>query len=559
MRKTALLVLMLLPILALAWTAWAHDIWEPTAGRTGAVGWSRLERAGREHYRAEMCWQCHANFIRPIDDERRQWGPVPSAAGTLVGPDLRGGIRFGADLTKPPSWRSEDWLYAKLYDPRLVEPRGVMPGSPHLFRPAPYQARTEVPALIATFDTNGDGRVSFVTDATAAWQQDGMSVARMSELDVAGLRAPPRGKLQSKSGEELWYDAEGKRAYEDVWQPGEEQGDGILSLRDIRPEPLPGTKAIVAYLMRVQEPVDLRAPELPHGEWIDGRGPDPQIGRRIYDLECAQCHGAQGRGDGPAGLFLDTPPTDLARGRLKYPGYASFLHGMPAAGMPGRPHARANDWTDIQVFLRGLRPSPPVVAQPSDAESALPPPSGAPAMELASKTDQAGYMKHVLRGKAVYVTLGCAGCHGTEGRGDGADAIAQFSDGRRIRARDFKPRNATDQPRRRLRGGARPEDIHRTIMNGLDTTGMPGAGKVFRTQEGNDGVLQVPLKDERLFEVAGVVASNASGVYEEILTKLTRKGFGDDWALVLYVLHLARTESEVAAGKMAWPRIEVAK
>jgi mono/diheme cytochrome c family protein len=35
-------------------------------------------------------------------------------------------------------------------------------------------------------------------------------------------------------------------------------------------------------------------------------------GRRLYQENCAACHGAAGRGDGPAGVNLDPPPADLA-------------------------------------------------------------------------------------------------------------------------------------------------------------------------------------------------------------------------------------------------------
>lgn len=36
-------------------------------------------------------------------------------------------------------------------------------------------------------------------------------------------------------------------------------------------------------------------------------------GERVYEKNCASCHGASGRGDGPAGENLDPRPTDIAR------------------------------------------------------------------------------------------------------------------------------------------------------------------------------------------------------------------------------------------------------
>jgi mono/diheme cytochrome c family protein len=38
-------------------------------------------------------------------------------------------------------------------------------------------------------------------------------------------------------------------------------------------------------------------------------GADP--GRQEYESACASCHGVSGRGDGPVGVFLIKPPSDL--------------------------------------------------------------------------------------------------------------------------------------------------------------------------------------------------------------------------------------------------------
>jgi mono/diheme cytochrome c family protein len=34
-------------------------------------------------------------------------------------------------------------------------------------------------------------------------------------------------------------------------------------------------------------------------------------GRALYGKECASCHGPQGKGDGPDGLYFTTPPSNL--------------------------------------------------------------------------------------------------------------------------------------------------------------------------------------------------------------------------------------------------------
>lgn len=39
----------------------------------------------------------------------------------------------------------------------------------------------------------------------------------------------------------------------------------------------------------------------------------PAAGKEMYIAYCGACHGAQGRGDGPAAAALKTPPTDLTQ------------------------------------------------------------------------------------------------------------------------------------------------------------------------------------------------------------------------------------------------------
>jgi len=45
---------------------------------------------------------------------------------------------------------------------------------------------------------------------------------------------------------------------------------------------------------------------------------DMELGKEIYQSQCEPCHGAQGKGDGPAARFLETTPRDLTSGRWLY-------------------------------------------------------------------------------------------------------------------------------------------------------------------------------------------------------------------------------------------------
>lgn len=65
----------------------------------------------------------------------------------------------------------------------------------------------------------------------------------------------------------------------------------------------------------------------------------PVDGRALFTTHCAMCHGASGKGDGPAGAALDPAPRDLTRRPYKNgcgPGAIArtVREGIPQSGMP---------------------------------------------------------------------------------------------------------------------------------------------------------------------------------------------------------------------------------
>ncbi len=55
---------------------------------------------------------------------------------------------------------------------------------------------------------------------------------------------------------------------------------------------------------------------------------NPTSGKEMYMAYCASCHGADGKGDGPAAPALKTPPTDLAQIAAKNGGNFPDAHIM---------------------------------------------------------------------------------------------------------------------------------------------------------------------------------------------------------------------------------------
>jgi cytochrome c oxidase cbb3-type subunit 2 len=187
-------------------------------------------------------------------------------------------------------------------------------------------------------------------------------------------------------------------------------------------------------------------------------------GKTIYDVRCADCHGATGKGDGPASSLLRVRPRDLTSGRFKLRTTESGalptdddLHKTIRSGMHG---SSMPDWepflTDAQV--RAVASQIKTFSPRFAAETAQPIAVGDP--PVASPDS-------ISRGKSVYERLRCAACHGTDG--EGLEAIStELKD-------DWGfPTSATrlTEPWT-FRGGATARDVFLRFRTGMNGTPMP--------------------------------------------------------------------------------------
>lgn len=87
-----------------------------------------------------------------------------------------------------------------------------------------------------------------------------------------------------------------------------------------------------------------------------------QRGRTLFEQNCAACHGAQGRGDGPAGKSLNPPPASLiglGRMGMATDGYLDWTiseGGVPiqTAMPPFKGALKQDDIWALILFLRTL-------------------------------------------------------------------------------------------------------------------------------------------------------------------------------------------------------------
>jgi mono/diheme cytochrome c family protein len=83
-----------------------------------------------------------------------------------------------------------------------------------------------------------------------------------------------------------------------------------------------------------------------------GSVPASHSGQRLYASYCADCHGAEGRGDGPRAASLTRAPPDLTGIANRNGGL--FIADAVAAYVDGRAHVEAHGPTDMPPWGRSL-------------------------------------------------------------------------------------------------------------------------------------------------------------------------------------------------------------
>lgn len=95
---------------------------------------------------------------------------------------------------------------------------------------------------------------------------------------------------------------------------------------------------------------------------------DLAAGKKTYDMMCASCHGATGKGDGPTGAALKPKARDFTDAawqanttdeKLK----KVILAGGPANGlspmMPPYAHIKGADLDNLAAYVRSFKPAQP--------------------------------------------------------------------------------------------------------------------------------------------------------------------------------------------------------
>lgn len=97
-------------------------------------------RLGRQIYVGEGCWHCHSQFVRPVSNESRRYGPVSKTEeydNELQRPVLFGTRRVGPDLSREGGRRGNDWHAVHFWKPTTVSHNSPMPEYPWFFDGGP--------------------------------------------------------------------------------------------------------------------------------------------------------------------------------------------------------------------------------------------------------------------------------------------------------------------------------------------------------------------------------------------------------------------------------------
>jgi len=76
---------------------------------------------------------------------------------------------------------------------------------------------------------------------------------------------------------------------------------------------------------------------------------DPAKGKAVFEKLCVACHGAQGKGDGPAGLMMMPRPADFTSQKIKSKPDAELIKSIQEGRPPTTMSAFKGQLSDAQI------------------------------------------------------------------------------------------------------------------------------------------------------------------------------------------------------------------
>lgn len=350
---------------------------ELTEVRTTAAPYAGLIETGRRIFMREGCWYCHSMYTRPAAGENRRWGPV-SEVGEYAHdlPHLFGTRRIGPDLTRVGGKYGDDWHAAHFFDPRMVVPDSIMPKFAWFFKKEgnEFVLNEEGKAVVAFVQNRGmnkgkwrdafsyqivqAGSASIETGASLEHGKAvylrrcvgchgekgdgkgpspstvafGIAQPRDFTAGVFKFRTTPTGSLPLDSDIYRTITTGIRGTAMPPWfnLPEDDRWDVIHYIKTFSPdfEDFPP-----------EQPIVIPRPPRPTPELI-------AHGKQVFaDMKCWECHGNEGKGDGPKSDTLKDdfgvriPPANFTNGIFKSGPrpediFRTFMTGLSGTPMP---------------------------------------------------------------------------------------------------------------------------------------------------------------------------------------------------------------------------------
>ena len=194
------------------------------------------------------------------------------------------------------------------------------------------------------------------------------------------------------------------------------------------------------------------------------------VGKRLYDVQCAACHGVSGRGDGEAAYLLYPRPRDFTGARYRLVStwerlptdedlYQTISRGMPGSAMPSWGHLSEEERWGLVHYVKSLAAKRWTVPPAADPES-----EGQMGKGIIRVPPAPPFTAEARKLALERYADACASCHGKTGKGDGSE------DQKDDLGYPTRPRDLTVGV---FKGSPDPAHLYRRIVAGIPGTPMP--------------------------------------------------------------------------------------
>lgn len=203
------------------------------------------------------------------------------------------------------------------------------------------------------------------------------------------------------------------------------------------------------------------------------------LGKKTFEKECVACHGAAGNGEGDAAYLLYPRPRDFTSGLFRIIStwdnvptdedlFRTISRGMPGSAMPSWSHLPEETRWGLVHYVKSFATRPLKVNAGREPDK-----FGSGAAGIVNVPPEPPYDAAAKARAAELFAKGCAPCHGTTARGDGAQ--------KQVDSKGF-PTRPRDLTLGVFKGSPDPDQVYRRIVAGLPGSPMPQSGYLH----GND-------------------------------------------------------------------------